>query len=48
MGWISPWVLNVSESKSLRRWCSPVETEPVGSVVESDFILLEDGSKLER
>jgi hypothetical protein len=49
MGWISPCVLPVSNSAfSDGTNYLPVETEPVGAVVDSNFILLEDGSKLER
>jgi hypothetical protein len=48
MGWISPWVLTVSTSRALVREGSPVETEPVGGVVDSDFILFENCGKLKR
>jgi hypothetical protein len=49
MGWISPWVLTVSKSAfSDGTSYVPVESEPVGGVVESDFILFENCGKLER
>jgi hypothetical protein len=49
MGWISPWVLTVSKSTfSDDTSHVPVETKPVGGVVDSDFILFENCGKLER
>jgi hypothetical protein len=49
MGWMSPCVLIVSKVADRTSTSDiPMETEPVGFVVDSDFILLENCCELER